>query len=187
MIFLGALTLAALNIISVPIAAVIGMLLSFILGCITPEEAYQMVNWRALIMIGGMLALGIAIQDTGTAAYLSEMIISFTRGLDPSWLLGSFFLLSMLLSQPMSNQAAAVVVVPIAIQTALHLGLNPRSFAVMITLGASCSFLTPLEPSCMMVYGPGNYRFVDFLRAGMPLTVIIFFTALIMVPAIWPL
>ena len=69
----------------------------------------------------------------------------------------------------------------------LQLGLNPRSFAVMITLGASCSFLTPLEPSCMMVYGPGNYRFVDFLKVGMPLTVFIFFTALVMVPVIWPL
>lgn len=186
-IFLGSLTMAALNIISVPVAAVLGMLLVFLTGCITPEEGYQMVNWRALIMIGGMLALGIAIQETGTAAYLSERIISFTGGMDSRWLLGGFFLLSMLLSQPMSNQAAAVVVVPIAIQTALQLGLNPRSFAVMITLGASCSFLTPLEPSCMMVYGPGNYRFVDFLKVGMPLTVIIFFTALVMVPAIWPL
>ena len=186
-IFLGVLFLAALNVISVPIAAILGMLLVFILGCITPEEAYQMVNWRALILIGGMLALGIAIQDTGTASYLSEWIISFTRGMDYRWLLGGFFLLSMLLSQPMSNQAAAVVVVPIAIQTALQLGLNPRSFAVMITLGASCSFLTPLEPSCMMVYGPGNYRFVDFIKVGLPLTVIIFFTALVMVPAIWPL
>ena len=187
LVFLGVLTLAALNMISVPIAAIIGMLLVFILGCITPEEAYQKVNWSALILIGGMLALGIAIQDTGTASYLSEWIITFTHGMDPKWLLGGFFILSMLLSQPMSNQAAAVVVVPVAIQTALQLGLNPRSFAVMITLGASCSFLTPLEPSCMMVYGPGNYRFIDFLKVGMPLTMIIFFTALIMVPIIWPL
>ena len=146
-----------------------------------------MLNWRVLILIGGMLALGIAIQDTGTASYLSKWIVAFTHGMDPKWLLSGFFILTMLLSQPMSNQAAAVVVVPIAIQTALQLGLNPRSFAVMIALGASCSFLTPLEPSCMMVYGPGNYRFIDFVKAGMPLTVIIFFTALIMVPIIWPL
>jgi len=186
-VFLGVLSLAALNLISVPIAAIVGMLLVYILRCITPEEAYQMVNWRALILIGGMLALGIAIQDTGTASYLSDGIITLTLGMDPMWLLGGFFVLSMLLSQPMSNQAAAVVVVPIAIQTALQLGLNPRSFAVMITLGASCSFLTPLEPSCMMVYGPGNYRFIDFLKVGIPLTVIIFFTALVMVPIFWPL
>ena len=124
-IFLGVLGLAALNLISVPIAAMIGMLLVFILGCITPEEAYRMVNWRVLILIGGMLALGIAIQETGTAAYLSEWIIHVTYGMNARWLLGSFFLISMLLSQPMSNQAAAVVVVPIAIQTALQLGLNP--------------------------------------------------------------
>jgi di/tricarboxylate transporter len=186
-IFLGVLSLAAINIISVPVAAILGMLLVFITGCITPEEAYRTVNWQSLILIGGMLALGYAIQDSGAAQYLSESIIRFTEGMHPIWLLGGFFLLSMLLSQPMSNQAAAVVVVPIAIQTAMQLGLNPRSFAVMIALGASCSFLTPLEPSCMMVYGPGNYRFLDFVKVGLPLTVLIFLTAVIMVPILWPL
>jgi di/tricarboxylate transporter len=186
-IFLGVLSLAAINIISVPVAAILGMLLVFITGCITPEEAYRTVNWQSLILIGGMLALGYAIQDSGAAQYLSETIIRFTEGMHPIWLLGGFFLLSMLLSQPMSNQAAAVVVVPIAIQTAIQLGLNPRSFAVMIALGASCSFLTPLEPSCMMVYGPGNYRFMDFVKVGLPLTVLIFLTAVIMVPILWPL
>ena len=186
-IFLGVLMLTALNLISVPIAAILGMLLVFITGCITPEEAYRVVNWQLLILISGMLALGIAIQDTGTAAYLSDVIINITHGMSSIWLLGGFFILSMLLSQPMSNQAAAVVVVPIAIQTAMQLGLNPRSFAVMIALGASCSFLTPLEPSCMMVYGPGNYRFMDFVKVGLPLTILIFITAMIMVPVLWPL
>ena len=186
-IFLSVLLMAAFKIISVPVAAILGMLLVFITGCITPEEAYRTVNWQSLILIGGMLALGYAIQDSGAAQYLSELIVRFTDGLQPIWLLGGFFLLTMLLSQPMSNQAAAVVVVPIAIQTALQLGLNPRSFAVMIALGASCSFLTPLEPSCMMVYGPGNYRFLDFVKVGLPLTVLIFLTAMIMVPVLWPL
>jgi di/tricarboxylate transporter len=186
-IFLGVLFLAAINIVSVPVAAILGMLLVFITGCITPEEAYRTVNWQSLILIGGMLALGYAIQDSGAAQYLSELIIHLTEGMRPIWLLGGFFLLSMLLSQPMSNQAAAVVVVPIAIQTAIQLGLNPRSFAVMIALGASCSFLTPLEPSCMMVYGPGNYRFMDFVKVGFPLTVLIFITAMVMVPILWPL
>jgi di/tricarboxylate transporter len=87
----------------------------------------------------------------------------------------------------MSNQAAAVVVVPIAIQTAINLGLNPRAFAMMIALGASTSFLTPLEPSCMMVYGPGNYRFTDFVKVGLPLTVFIFAIVMVMVPIVWPL
>ncbi|MCD6356304.1 MAG: SLC13 family permease [Anaerolineaceae bacterium] len=186
-VFFAVLALAALHLFSVAVAALLGMLLMFLMGSITPEEAYQRVNWRVLILISGMLALGIAIQESGTAVFLSDWIIQKTSGMDPRWLLGAFFLLSMLLSQPMSNQAAAVVVVPIAIQTALGLGLNPRSFAVMIAVGASCSFLTPLEPSCMMVYGPGNYRFMDFIKVGLPLTLIIFIIAETMVPVLWPL
>jgi di/tricarboxylate transporter len=87
----------------------------------------------------------------------------------------------------MSNQAAAVVVIPVAIQTALLLGLNARTFAVMIALGASCSFITPLEPACLMVYGPGNYRFFDFVKVGSILTLLIFIISILMVPWIWPL
>lgn len=187
LIFITMLISAGLNIIPLPLAAVMGMFLVFVFKCITPEEAYQSVNWRTLIMISGMLALGVAIQHTGTARYLSEIIIQYTGQLSPVAVLGGFFLLSMLLSQPMSNQAAAVVVVPFAIQTAILMGLNPRSFAVMIALGASCSFLTPLEPACLMVYGPGNYRFMDFIKVGSLLTIIIFVIALVMVPLIWPL
>jgi di/tricarboxylate transporter len=92
-----------------------------------------------------------------------------------------------LLTQPMSNQAAAVVVLPIALQTAAQLQLNPRTFAMMIAVAASCSYMTPLEPSCMLVYGPGRYRFVDFLRVGFPLTVIIAILAVVLVPVFWPL
>ncbi len=186
-VFIGMLITAGFNLIPLPLAAVIGMFLVFILKSITPEEAYQAVNWRTLIMISGMLALGVAIQHTGTAYYLSGLIVTLTRGYSPLVVLGGFFILSMLLSQPMSNQAAAVVVVPFAVQTALLLGLNPRSFAVMIALGASCSFLTPLEPACLMVYGPGNYRFFDFVKVGSILTLVIFIIALVMVPLIWPL
>jgi len=186
-IFSLVLITAAFNLVPVALAALLGMLAVFLTGCISPEEAYDMVNWQVLFLIGGMLALGIAVQDSGTAAFLAQSIVSLTQGLHIYWLLGGFFLLTMLLSQPMSNQAAAAVVVPIAIQTAMQLGYDPRSFAIMIALGASCSFLTPLEPACMMVYGPGNYRFTDFLKAGLPLTAIIFLIALFMVPIVWPL
>jgi di/tricarboxylate transporter len=101
--------------------------------------------------------------------------------------LTAFFALTVLLTQPMSNQAAAVVVLPIALQTAAQLQLNPRTFAMMIAVAASCSYMTPLEPSCMLVYGPGRYRFVDFLRVGFPLTVIIAILAVVLVPVFWPL
>ncbi|MCI0366347.1 MAG: anion permease, partial [Phycisphaerales bacterium] len=103
------------------------------------------------------------------------------------WLLTGFFALTVLLTQPMSNQAAAVVVLPVAIQTALQLGLNPRTFAMMIAVAASCSYLTPLEPSCLMVYGPGRYKFTDFLKVGSILTLIVYIIAISIVPRIWPL
>jgi di/tricarboxylate transporter len=87
----------------------------------------------------------------------------------------------------MSNQAAAIVVIPIAIQTALQAGLNPRPFAIMIAVAASCSYLTPLEPSCLMVYGPGRYRFADFVKVGSLLTLLIYLIAITLVPWLWPL
>ena len=102
------------------------------------------------------------------------------------WLLSGFFALTVLLTQPMSNQAAAVVVLPVAVQTASQLGLNPRCFAMMIAVAASCSYLTPLEPSCLMVYGPGRYRFLDFLKIGSVLTVLIYIIAIVLVPKVWP-
>jgi di/tricarboxylate transporter len=87
----------------------------------------------------------------------------------------------------MSNQAAALVLLPVAIETATALQLNPRSFAMMIAVAASCSYLTPLEPSCVLVYGPGRYRFMDFFKVGALLTIVIFVLAMLLVPMLWPL
>jgi di/tricarboxylate transporter len=93
----------------------------------------------------------------------------------------------MLLTQPMSNAAAALVVLPIAVSTAERLGANPRTFAVLVTLAASLSFITPFEPSCLIVYGPGKYRFRDFMISGAPLTALVLVLLLLLVPIIWPL
>lgn len=126
-------------------------------------------------------------EHTGTAAFLASRIVALTRGADPVWLLSAFFAVTVVLTQPMSNQAAAVVVLPVAVQTAVALGLNPRTFAVMIAVAASASFITPLEPASLLVYGPGRYRFFDFLRVGLPLTVVIYGLAVLLLPRIWPL
>ena len=185
--FVGSLLLATFNILNLPVAVLCGVLVVFLTGCITPEEAYREVEWKALILIGSMLGVGAALETTGAASYLAGMIAQTLGHGSPIWLLTAFFGLTMLLTQPMSNQAAAVVVVPVAIQTALQLGLNPRTFAAMIAVAASCSFLTPLEPACLMVYGPGEYRFIDFLKVGSLLTVLIYIIAILLVPVIWPL
>jgi di/tricarboxylate transporter len=113
--------------------------------------------------------------------------VNLTSAFDPRMILAGFFVLTVALTQPMSNQAAAAVLVPVAIQTAFKLGLNPRTFAVMVAVAASCSYLTPLEPSCLLVYGPGRYKFADFLRVGGLLTLIILVLAVVIVPMAWPL
>jgi di/tricarboxylate transporter len=185
-IFAGALALAVMNILPLPVAVLLGAFVTFVARCITPTDAYRDLEWRAVILIACMLALGQAMDKTGTARYLAEHVASLTSGFSPTWLLGGFFLLTVLLTQPMSNQAAAAVILPIAVQTATHVGLNPRTFAMGIAVAASCSYLTPLEPACLMVYGPGRYKFMDFVRVGAPLVVAIFALAIWLVPKYWP-
>jgi di/tricarboxylate transporter len=129
----------------------------------------------------------VAMENSGTAQYLANLIVGGLGNSHPLWMLSAFFALTVLLTQPMSNQAAAVVVVPVAIQTALLLGLNPRTFAVMIAVAASTSFITPLEPSCLMVYGPGRYKFIDFIKVGSLLTLVIYVIAILIVPRVWPI
>jgi di/tricarboxylate transporter len=103
------------------------------------------------------------------------------------FLMLAFTVLTILLTQPMSNAAAALVVLPVAMDTAAKLGHDPRAFAVLVTLAASLSFITPFEPSCLIVYGPGRYRFRDFLICGLPLTAMVVVILLVMVPVFWPL
>lgn len=186
-LFVIPLVLAGLNIFPLGVSVLAAAFLAFVTRIITPEEAYRAVEWRLLILIGSMLAIGQAMQVSGTADFLAQQIAAITTNLDPIWLLVGFFALSMILTQPMSNQAAAVVVVPVAIQLALQLGLNPRTFAVMIAVGASSSFLTPLEPAALLVYGPGKYKFLDFPKVGLMLTVLILVISIILVPMFWPL
>jgi len=186
-VFVIALLLAALKLVSLPIAVTLGTLAVFLTRCITPDEAYRQVAWQALIVIGCMLALGAAMQSTGTADYLAQHVVRLLDAGNPITLLTLFFFFTMLLTQPMSNQAAAVLVLPIAVKTAMQLGLNPRTFAIMIAVSASCSFITPLEPACLIVYGPGHYKFTDFTKVGLLLTLIIYLISILLVPYFWPL
>jgi len=185
-IFVLVLGLASAKLITMPVAMMLGAFLVFVTRCITPEEAYDRVEWKAILLIGSMLSLGVAMEHTGAARVVAESLTHWLAGTGPYGLLTLFFALTVLLTQPMSNQAAAIVILPIAMQTAINAGLNPRTFAMMIAVAASCSYLTPLEPSCMMVYGPGRYRFIDFLKVGGPLTVLIYLIAISIVPRIWP-
>jgi di/tricarboxylate transporter len=186
LIFVAVLLLGTFKLVSFPVAMMLGSVLVFLTKCITPEEAYREVEWKVIVLIGSMLALGVAMHDTGTASYLAGLITTYAGQLGLHWILSGFFILTVLLTQPMSNQAAAVVVIPVAIQTAVQLGVNPRPFCMAIAIAASCSYLTPLEPACLMVYGPGRYRFFDFIKVGSVLTVAIYFIAMFLIPKVWP-
>ncbi len=186
-IFLGTLIVATASALSLSVAMLLGALLVLATRCITPGEAYSQVNWTVLILIACMLGLGTAMETTGTASFLAQWIVRIVGGANPVWLLSAFFALTVLLTQPMSNQASAALVLPIALQAARQLNLNPRSFAMMIALAASCSFLTPLEPACLLVYGPGHYRFLDFPKVGLILSVLVYLIAITAVPWLWPL
>jgi di/tricarboxylate transporter len=186
-VFAAAIAAATFNLVTLPVAVLGGAFLMLALRCLSPEEAYRQVEWKALILIGALLSLGAAMDASGAGRYLAERLIA-VFGTDGHYaLLTCFFVLTVALTQPMSNQAAAVVVLPIAMQTGLQLGVDPRAFGMMVAVAASCSYLTPLEPSCLLVYGPGKYRFFDFFKVGAPLTVLIYGIAILLVPWVWPI
>ncbi len=173
--------------IPLSVAVLLAVLLLLATGAVRAQEMYELIDWRLIVLIAGMIGFGTAMTKTGADQYLADLIKNQLGGYGPYAVLGGFILLTIALTQPMSNQAAALVVLPVAIKTALALGLNPRAFAVAITYAASCSFLTPLEPACVLIYTPGRYRFFDFVKVGGILTVAVFIVIMLFVPIFWPL
>ncbi|MBN1205999.1 MAG: SLC13 family permease [Myxococcaceae bacterium] len=185
LLFLGALAAGALEVVPMSVAGLAGMLAMIVTGCVDSRIAFR-VDWRVVLLIGSMMALGVAMDVSGAGRYLGGMVAGLGEYGGPRAVLALLMVLTILLSAPMSNQAAALVVLPVAISAAAKLGVDARPFAIGITLAASCSFITPLEPSCVLVYGPGHYRFTDFFRLGTPLTALLVSFLVFMVPAVWP-
>src|SRR5215213_1551008 len=174
------------HLVPLPIAVLFGVMVLLATRSVRMSEVYEMIDWRLLILIACMMSFGTAMEKTGADQYLADWIVRGTGHYGPLAVLAGFFLMTVALTQPMSNQAAALVMLPISVKTALALGLNPRTFAVTVTYAASCSFLTPLEPACVLVYTPGRYRFVDFLKVGSLLTIAVFAIVIWLVPVFWP-
>lgn len=169
------------------VAVLLGVLLLLATQTIRHSELYSLIDFRLLVLIACMMSFGIAMEKTGTDKYLADLIVEYFQEYGAIAVLAGFFALTVALTQPMSNQAAALVVLPVAIKTAVLLGLNPRTFAVAVTYAASFSFITPLEPACVLVYTPGRYKFMDFVKIGTMLTIIVFIVAIVLVPVFWKL
>ena len=174
------------HLVPLPIAVLFGVMILLATQSVRMSEVYEIIDWRLLIPIACMMSFGTAMEMTRADQYLADLIVRGTGHYGPIAVLAGFFLMTVALTQPMSNQAAALVMLPISVKTALALGLNPRTFAVTVTYAASCSFLTPLEPACVLVYTPGRYRFVDFLKVGSLLTIAVFAIVIWLVPVFWP-
>ncbi|MCW5959645.1 MAG: SLC13 family permease [Pyrinomonadaceae bacterium] len=169
------------------IAVLLGVLLLLATKTVRYAELYSLIDFRLLVLIACMMSFGIAMEKTGADVYLAGLIQDYFAQYGATAVLAGFFVLTVALTQPMSNQAAALVVLPVAIKTAVALGLNPRTFAVAITYAASFSFITPLEPACVLIYTPGRYKFMDFVKVGTILTIIVFITVMLLVPIFWKL
>lgn len=169
-------------------AMVIGSVAMVLTGVLSMDEAYQSIEWRSVFLIAGMLPLGVAMESTGTARFLADLAVGALGGLGPVAVLAGIYILAALITEPMSNAAATVLIVPIAIDIALGLGASPQAFVLATVIGSSTSFLTPVgHQANVLVFGPGGYRFFDYTRVGAPLNLVLFAVTMIVLPIIWPL
>jgi len=186
-VFAVVVLLAALGILPILVGALAGVLVLIVLRCLRPEQAYDAVDWRVLIMLAGILPLGIAMQKTGAAQAITDVVLHFAGKENPTALLAAIYLVTAILTECMSNNGAAVLIAPIAIATAQSIGLDPKPFLVAVTFAASTSFATPVGyQTNTMVYNAGGYRFGDFLRVGVPLNLIFWAASVYLIPLIWP-
>jgi di/tricarboxylate transporter len=171
----------------IAISAVIGVGLMVLTKCLTMEEAYRSINWKAIFLIAGMLPMGIAMEQTGAAQFLANGMIGLMGGLGPLAVMAGFFILAALTSQFMPNPAVAVLLAPIAMSTASDLGISPYPLMMAVAVSASAAFLSPVGHSAnVLVMGPGGYRFSDYLKVGIPLTLVVLMVVLIVMPVFWP-
>lgn len=169
-------------------AMLIGALLMVLSGTLSMDEAYEAIEWRSVFLIAGMLPMGLAMENTGTAQLLANQITALVGGLGPLAVLMGIFIMTALLTEVISNAAATVLVVPIAIDAARGLEADPRAFVMAVVLAASTSFLMPIgHQANVLVFGPGGYKFTDYTKVGVWLNLIILILVLLFLPLIWPL
>ena len=187
-ILLGGLVMVTTGWLPVPVALLLGAILMVLSGALSMDEAYQSIEWKSVFLIAGMLPMGIAMENTGTAQLMADWIVELIGSWGPMAVLVGIYIMTGLLTEVISNAAATVLVVPIAIDAAVRLGADPRSFVIGVVLAASTSFLMPIGHQVnVIIFGPGGYKFSDYTRVGVFLNVLLLLVVILTLPLVWPL
>ncbi|WP_134681617.1 SLC13 family permease [Paracoccus ravus] len=185
---LSVVVLATLDLAPIQALAFVAAAVVLVTRCVDAEEAFSFVDGRLLAMIFAMLAVGEALEHTGTVNLIVDFVAPFLRGMPPFLTLICVYFLGLFMTEVLSNNAVAVLLTPIAIALAQNLGHDPRPYVVAVMFSATVAFATPIGyQTHMMVYGPGGYKFGDFIRVGVPLDIITGIVACITIPFLWPL
>ena len=172
----------------IAIAAVIGGTVMVLVGCLSMEQAYRAIDWRAIFLIAGMLPLGTAMQSTGAAEFLADQVVLLLGDAGPWPVIMGLYILTAMATMIIPTAALVVLMAPIVLSAMADLGLAPETAMMAVAMAASASFTSPIShPANILVMGPGGYRFVDYLKVGVPLTIVVFITVMVLLPMLWPL
>ena len=191
-VIIGTIALAAFGFMPIVKSAMLGVVILLALKILTPQESYQSINWQVIILISALIPVGIVIQKTGTAGWIAGLISSATESVPSDWqprvLLALIYFITIFLTEISSNAATAIIMTPISIAVAQQMGFDPRAFVFAVAFAASASFITPVGyQTNLMVYGPGGYKFSDYIRVGFPLAFIFWIMAIFILPILWPI
>ena len=172
----------------ISVAAVVGGTVMVLTGCLNMEQAYRAIDWRAIFLIAGMLPLGIAMQETGAAEYLAGQVMQLLGDAGPWPVITGLYLLTAMATMIIPTAALVVLMSPIVLSAMAEFGLAPETAMMAVAMAASASFTSPIShPANILVMGPGGYRFVDYLKVGVPLTLVVFVAVMLLLPVFWPL
>ena len=186
-IFTGVVLGATFGVADIMVCSLTGVFLMTLTHCVSLKDSYRSLQSEVLLLIVGTIALGVAMQKTGATQLYADFFLGFFDDMSPKYVLAGIIILSSICTHILSNNATAVLLLPIAISTAVSLGVNPKPFIIGICFGASACFATPIGyQTNLLVYGPGGYRFSDYLKLGMPLNIIVIFCSAVLIPMVWP-
>ena len=172
----------------ISVAAVVGGSIMVLTGCLNMEQAYRAIDWRAIFLIAGMLPLGTAMADSGAATYLAGQVMTLLGDAGPWPVIMGLYVLTAMATMIIPTAALVVLMAPIVLSAMGDMGLRPETAMMAVAMAASASFTSPIShPANILVMGPGGYRFIDYLKVGVPLTIVVFITVMVMLPILWPL